>query len=298
MSAQRGAASQRSVQAAAGWRTGRQAARRWQYAAAYLVVGLMSAAFLFPFFWMLSTSLKPDTQLFVWPPQWIPQPLRWDNFPKALNYIPFLQQMRNTLVISGLCVIGTVASCSLIAYGFARIDWPGRNIIFLAYLSTIMLPYQVTLIPLFITFRNLHWVGTFLPLTVPSFFGNAFYVFLLRQFFLTIPHELGEAARIDGAGEWRIFQGIVLPLAKPALASVALFTFLYTYTDFLGPLIYLNDAATYTLSLGLAAFKNAFSAEWQLMMAASVMMTLPVIGLFFLTQRTFIQGITLGGIKG
>jgi multiple sugar transport system permease protein len=141
-------------------------------------------------------------------------------------------------------------------------------------------------------------VGTFLPLTVPSFFGNAFYVFLLRQFFMTIPIELSEAARIDGAGEWRIFRSIVLTLSKPALASVALFTFLFTYTDFLGPLIYLNDASTYTLSLGLEFFKNAFSAEWQLMMAASVTMTLPVIALFFLTQRTFIQGITLTGIKG
>lgn len=193
---------------------------------------------------------------------------------------------------------GTVLSCAFIAYGFARIRWPGRNIIFLIYLSTIMLPAQVTLIPLYLIFRDLGWVGTMLPLVVPHFFGNALYVFLLRQFLLTIPLELSDAAKIDGASELGILWHIMIPLMRPALAVVALFTFVQTYRDFLGPLIYLQNQQDWTISLGLKLFQNMYGAQWQLMMAASTLAMLPTIVLFFFTQKTFVRGIALTGLKG
>ena len=206
--------------------------------------------------------------------------------------------MWNTIAISGLTVLGTVLSCTFIAYGFARLQWPGRNIIFLIYLSTIMLPSQVTLIPLYLIFRDLGWVGTFLPLVVPHFFGSALYVFLLRQFLLTIPQELSDAARIDGASELGILWYVMIPLMRPALAVVALFTFVQTYRDFLGPLIYLQNQQDWTISLGLKLFQNMYGAQWQLMMAASTLAMLPTIVLFFFTQKTFVRGIALTGLKG
>jgi multiple sugar transport system permease protein len=206
--------------------------------------------------------------------------------------------MANTLLICVLAIVGTVTSCSLIAYGFARVRWPGRNTVFIVYLSTIMLPAQVTMIPLYIVFRQIGWIGTIWPLVVPAFFGNALYVFLLRQFFMTIPNELTDAARIDGASELGIFRRIMLPLLKPALATVALFTFVATYRDFLGPLIYLTEQNQWTISLGLKMFQNMYGAQWQLMMAAATLTMIPTVILFFLTQRTFIEGIALTGIKG
>jgi multiple sugar transport system permease protein len=206
--------------------------------------------------------------------------------------------MWNTLVIAGLTVAGTVASSAIVAYGFARLRWPGRNLIFLIYLSTIMLPFQVTMIPLYVLFKTLGWTGTILPLVVPAFFGNVFYVFLLRQFYMTIPLELSEAARVDGSSELRTFWSIILPLTKPALIAVALFTFLASYKDFLGPLIYLNNQEQWTISLGLNMFKNQYGAQWQLMMAASTVALLPIIVLFFFAQRTFVEGITMTGVKG
>jgi multiple sugar transport system permease protein len=236
----------------------------------------------------------------------------------CILYIPFWSYIFNTVLISGLTIIGTVISCSLIAYGFARIQWPGRNAVFLAYLSTIMLPGQVTMIPLYIfwrrvnlglqdieiVYRYVYWyplaafLVAILPLVVPAFFGNALYVFLLRQFFLTIPNELSDAARIDGASELGIFARIMVPLLKPALATVALFTFVNSYRDYLGPLIYLQDQSQWTISLGLKMFQNMYGAQWQLMMAAATLTMIPTVILFFLTQRTFIEGITLTGIKG
>ena len=255
-------------------------------------------SFLMPFLWMLSTSLKVDTQIFVYPPIWIPNPFAWGNYPKALNYIPYLKYLTNTLEISALSMIGVVASSSLVAYSLARLKWPGRDALFVLTLSTMMLPYAVTLIPLFIVFRTLGWVNTFLPLIVPHYFGSAFFIFLLRQFFLTIPNDLSDAGRIDGATELGIFWRIVLPLTKPALATVALLQFLGSYRDFMGPLIYLTDESMYTLSIGLTMYSSMHSTEWGLLMAASVVMTAPIIVLFFFTQRTFVQGITLTGIKG
>ncbi|MCD6291700.1 MAG: carbohydrate ABC transporter permease [Anaerolineae bacterium] len=264
----------------------------------HLLLLPLSIVYMIPFFWMLSTALKTDQQVMAWPPVWIPHPIAWDNFPKAIQFFPFWLFLKNTLIIAVFGVIGIVISSSLVAYSLARIHWPGRDILFGITVATMMLPYHVTMIPLFIVFKNLGWINTFLPLIVPAWFGGAFYIFLLRQFFMTIPQELSDAARIDGASELRSYLQIVLPLAKPALATVALFEFLGRWRDFLGPLIYLQDQKKYTISLGLSYFRLEHGTEWQLLMAASLTLTIPIIILFFFTQRTFIQGITLTGIKG
>lgn len=275
--------------------TARQLLRGAVQHATLIALGLL---FLAPLLWMVSSSLKANDQLFVPQPIWFPSPPRWENYPKALTYIPFLTYLGNTLLICTLAVVGSLISCSLVAYGFARIDWPGRDLLFFALLATMMLPAQVTMIPSFLLFRWLGWYGTYKPLIVPAFLGNAFLIFLLRQFFLSIPKELSEAARIDGASEFTTFARVILPLAKPALATVALFTFLFHWNDFLGPLIYLNDQSQYTLALGLQQFLNAYRSEWGLLMAASTVVTGPIILLFFFTQRTFIQGIAMTGTKG
>src|SRR5688572_82200 len=243
-----------------------------------LALGIL---FALPFYWLVSTALKPDEQLFKIPPVWIPEPPQWGNFPKALTYIPFAQYTWNTLKIAGLNVLGILFSCSLVAYSLAKIPWRGRNLVFLSLLATMILPAQVTLIPTFSIFKTLGWIGTILPLVVPSFFGGAFSIFLLRQFFMTIPTELSDAARIDGCSEFDIYRRIMLPLSKPALATVGLFTFIASWNDFLGPLMYLTDERTYTLSLGLQRFVSQHGAEWSLLMAASTVMTLPIIILFF-----------------
>lgn len=254
--------------------------------------------FALPFYWLVSTSLKPDAQILAMPPVWVPHPVRWDNFPRALRYVPFLLYTWNTLRICALNVVGTVVSCSLVAYSLAKIRWRGREAVFYSLLATMILPGQVTMIPTFTIFKWLHWIGTILPLTVPSFFGNGFFIFLLRQFFLTIPSELSDAARIDGCSEWSILTRVVMPLARPALATVGLFTFIGCWNDFLGPLLYLNDESAYTLAIGLQRFVSQHGAEWSMLMAASTVMTLPIVVIFFFAQRTFIQGVTLTGIKG
>ena len=247
---------------------------------------------------MLSTSLKSNPQLYVYPPILWPVPAHWENYPKAVSYIDFFLYLRNTLIIALSSTIGALISCSLVAYSLARIPWPGRNVLFIVTIATLMLPFQVTLIPLFLVYKNLGWVGDFRPLIIPQFFGGALYIFLLRQFFMTIPMELSEAARIDGANELRIYWTIILPLAKPALATVAIFEFIARWRDYLGPLIYLNDQNLYTLSLGIYEYRSQYGAEWALLMAASVLITLPIVLLFFFLQKTFVQGIALTGIKG
>jgi len=254
--------------------------------------------FLLPFFWMVSTSLKTDEQLFIIPPQWIPNPIVFGHYKEAVSRIPYLLYLKNTLIICIVNIIGVLFSSMLVAYGFSKIPWRGRDIFFIIMLSTLMLPYQVTMIPIFIVFRKINWVGTFKPLTIPSFFGNAFYIFLLRQFFMTIPLELSDAAKIDGAGDLNILLNIILPLAKPAIATIALFTFISNWNDFLGPLIYLNDASRYTISLGLQQFQSAYDTQWQNLMAATTISIIPIIVIFFLAQKTFVEGITLTGIKG
>lgn len=210
----------------------------------------------------------------------------------------FLLYLKNTLRICLLVVFGTLLSCSLVAYGLACVNWRGREVLFWIMLATMMLPGQVTMIPVFMTFKKLGWIGTILPLVVPSFLGNAFFIFLLRQFYRSIPPELAEAARIDGCSELGIWWRIMLPLSKPALAVVGLFTFIGTWNDFLGPLIYLIDNRQYTLSIGLAMFQGQYGGQWGEMMAMSTLMLLPIIILFFFTQKTFIQGVKMSGIKG
>lgn len=286
-----------SLKTRSGWRASRRRQILIVKWFAYIFCTVIGFAYIFPFYWMIVTALKTDQQIFQWPPTLLPPTPQWHNFIEATRYIPFWLYMKNTLVICLLTVIGTLLSCTMVAYGFSRIRWPGREVAFLVYLSTLMLPSQVTMIPLYIIFRKLGWVGTILPLVVPSFFGNAFFVFLLRQFMMTIPLELSDAAYIDGANELGILRHIMLPLIKPALTTVALFTFLGSYRDFLGPLIYLTEQAQWTISLGLQMFKNMYGAQWQLMMAASALTMLPTVVLFFFTQRTFIEGISMTGIK-
>src|SRR5215510_14060228 len=258
------------------WRQNRLVQNRIKKALAYIICTFMAIIYVFPLYWLIVTALKSDQEIFQSPPSFLPAVPQFQNFVTATNYIPFWRYMGNTFFIAIMCIIGTLLSCTLVAYGFARIRWPGRNIFFLIYLSTIMLPAQVTLIPLYTIYRQIGWVGTFLPLVVPSFFGNAFNVFLLRQFLLSIPTELSDAARIDGASELGILRYIMLPLMRPALAVVTLFTFVNVYRDFLGPLIYLSDQNQWTISLGLQMFKNMFGAQWQLMMAASTLAMLPI----------------------
>lgn len=224
--------------------------------------------------------------------------LHWENYWRAFEMMDFWQNLRNTLFICLAAVLGTVLSSSMVAYGLARIPWPGRNVLFVLVLATMMIPYQVTLIPLFAVYSKLGWVGGFKPLIVPYFLGVPFYVFLLRQFFRGIPEDLSAAARIDGCSEWGIYARVIMPLSKPALASAALFMFLFQWGDFLNPLIFLQDNRQYTLALALQQFQSQHESAWGPLMAMSTVITLPIIVLFFLTQRTFIQGITMSGLKG
>lgn len=224
--------------------------------------------------------------------------LEWKNYTKGLTFIPFFEELKNTVIISLLSVFGTILSCSLVAYGLAKIDWKGKNLLFMIVLSTMMLPSMVTMIPVFSIFVKLGWIDTYLPLVVPMFLGSPFYIFLLRQFFMGIPKELSEAAKLDGCSEFDIYRRIVMPLSKPALATVGLFTFMAAWNDFMGPLIYLVNESKYTLSLGLAMFTGQYGNEYGMLMAVSTVVTIPIIVLFFFTQKTFIQGMTMSGIKG
>ena len=261
-----------------------------------VLVGLL-IVFLGPFFWLVSTSLKTDRAMFRMPPQWVPNPVTVEHYQRAVTEFPALRYMGNTLIIVVFSTIGTLVSCSMAAYAFSRLRWPDRSLVFALLLATMMIPAQVTMIPVYVLFSKLHWVDTLLPLIVPAFFGNAFFIFLLRQFFLTIPEELLEAARLDGAGEWRVFWQIVLPLSKPALLTVTIFSVLRSWNDFLGPLIYLSSESKRTLALGLAHLQGVQGTEWGLLMAASMLMVLPAVALFFFAQRFFIEGIALTGTK-
>lgn len=257
----------------------------------------VGAFFLSPFLWMVSTSLKADDELFLWPPKWIPSTIVWSNYPDAIEYIPFFTYLGNSLLIALLATAGVLVSCPIVGYSLARIPWRGSKALFAATLAVMMIPGQVTMIPIFITFKQLGWVNTNIPLWLPAFFGAPFYIFLLRQFFMGLPKELEDAARIDGAGEFRIYAGIMLPLCRPALLTVALFQFMGNWTDYQGPLIYLSEESQYTMMLGVAAFRLQHGAEWQMMMATLVMITVPVILLYFFVQKAFIRGITFTGIK-
>ncbi|HHV93087.1 MAG TPA: carbohydrate ABC transporter permease [Firmicutes bacterium] len=265
-----------------------------------LYVLLIAGALLFtlPFLWMLSTSLKPEIEVFRFPPQWIPRPPKWSNYVEALTILPFDLFFRNTLTITVNNVIGNLVSCSLVAFGFARLESRFSNVLFILLLSTMMVPYQVTIIPMFVLFHRLGWVDTFKPLMVPPWLGYPFFIFILRQFFMTIPLELDDAARIDGCSTWRIYWNIILPLAKPALTTVAVLGFLGNWNDFMGPLIYISSQEKYTLAIGLTLFRGQYMSNIAYLMAASVATVMPVIIIFFFAQRYFIEGMTLTGLKG
>ncbi len=269
---------------------------RWLTLTTLVVVALIM---LTPFIWLVSSSLKTQVQIFSYPPVWIPDPIQWENYANALTYKPFGLYFVNTMKIVILNIIAVVFSSSFCAYGFARIRFPGRDFWFGIVMATLFLPYAILIVPSFIIFSRLGWIDTILPLTVPLFFGGgAFNIFLLRQFFRTIPEELADAARIDGSSEFGIYWRIMLPLSKPALVTVAIFTFLAAWNDLLGPIIYLRSPNNFTIAAGLASFRSTFDVSWDLQLAASTAMIVPVVVLFFLAQRYFIQGVVMSGLKG
>jgi multiple sugar transport system permease protein len=271
----------------------------------YVVLIGLTVTWVFPFYWMFTSAIKDDTQVYTIPPVLLPIPAHWNNFIDAWTHNNFTLYAFNSIVYYCIPVtVFTVISSVVVAYGFARVQWPGREILFFLCLATIMIPWQVTVVPLFITFKNLGWINTYRPLVVPALFGNAFFIFLLRQFFRTIPEDLSDAARIDGASEFGILLRIFLPLSAPALAVVALFRFLGAWNDYLGPLIYLNQEQYYPLALGIARLRNNITATgtaalaYPYLMAVSTIVVLPVLLLFFFAQRTFIEGISTTGVKG
>ncbi len=271
----------------------------WRQVLIYGLLAVASAAILLPFFWTVSSSLKPYGAGIRFPPEFIPSTLVWSNYPKVFELIPFFTFLKNSVFIAAIAVTGELLSASMVAYAFARLRFPGRNVLFLIVLATMMIPYPVTMVPTFILFKILNMVGTYLPLVLPPFFGPAFSIFMLRQFFLTINSELDEAAKVDGANELLIYWRIILPLAKPALATIAIFSFMGNWNDFMGPLIYLNDRDMYTLALGinyLRSFRGG--GDLAVQMAASVMFMTPCIILYFVAQKNIVQGIVTTGLKG
>jgi multiple sugar transport system permease protein len=263
----------------------------------YVLLSVVALLFLLPLYWMIASSLKPEYAVFAQPAVWWPALPRWQNYIEALTVLPFDQYTLNTLIIATGSVIGHVLSCTLVAYGFARLRAPGKQFLFILLLATLMLPYPVVMIPQYIIFSELNWVNSFRPLIVPTFFGNAFFIFLLRQFFLQIPVDLEDAARMDGANLLQIIWYVVVPISRSAIATVAIFTFQFAWNDFLAPLIYLQDQSHYTLMLGLSFFRSSFEVNWAYLMAASLSVAAPVLILFFFTQRAFVAGISLGGVK-
>ena len=282
------------------WKGGRQAQERATRLVSFAILVALSCLLLFPLAWMLSTSLKRASDVFTIPIQWIPNPVTWGNYPEAVRDFPFWTFLKNTTFYTVSDTILVLISSSVAAYAFARLRWRGRDVVFILMLATMMIPFPATMIPTYLIFKWLGWLNSFKPLILPDATASPFFVFLLRQFFLTIPMDLSEAAFVDGSGHLRIFARIVLPLTKPALLVVAIFSVTADWNNFLGPLIYLNDPSKYTLSLGLQWFQGTqwHGAHYELMMAAAMLMTLPMLILFFVAQRYFVQGITLTGIKG
>lgn len=265
----------------------------------YLVLAFFALVLALPLIWLVTTSLKTGAQTFLMPPKWIPDPIVWRNYSDAFLAVAFHEYFWNTIRIVFFATTGALLTASMAAYAFARLRFPYRGTLFILVLSTIMLPSIVTLIPTFIVFRTLGWIDTFLPLIVPLWFGGgAFNIFLFRQFFMTIPLELDEAARIDGASSLRIYWGIILPLSKPVLATIAVFAFIHNWNDFFEPLIYLQSPENWTMAIGLRGFRTLYHTEWNLMMAASTAMILPLLVLFFLAQRYFVSGIQMSGLAG
>ncbi len=285
----------------------RQTVRPWRNRRVQRVVGsvlghavmiALAIMFLIPLFWMLSTALKDRAQTWIFPPRWIPDPMVWSNFPRVFQVGPFLLFIRNTLIILFWNIVGQVLSTALVAYGFARLRFPGRDFLFMLMIATLMVPYQVTLIPTFLLFKAFRWIDTYLPLTVPAFTGSAFFIFLMRQYMMTIPLELDDAARIDGCNRLQVLLRILVPLCKPPLTLVVVFTFLGVWNDFLGPLIFLNESEKYTLAIGLSLLRGRVGTDYNLLMAAALMAVVPVLIIYFFAQRHIIGGIASVGLKG
>jgi len=281
------------------WRTPGGAARRL---AIYALLLIGSAAFALPFLWMVSTALKPPWQVMIFPPQWIPAEMWWPNFTDSWDTLDFGAFYRNTVFITVANIAGTLLSTSLVAFAFARLRFRGRGPLFLLLLSTMMLPSQVTLIPLYVLFSRLGWINTFLPLIVPVWLAGgstgAFNVFLLRQFFLTIPREMDDAAKIDGAGYFDIYARLVMPMSAPALGIIAIFTFTNNWNDFFNPLIYINTTDKYTVALALRFYQTRLDVQMGPLMAQSLVALIPVLALFFFAQKRYVQGIVITGVKG
>jgi len=264
----------------------------------YIVIIILALVFILPFFWLLLSSFKTSSDLFSHPPKWLPGKWVLDNYIQGFTGFPFLRYLKNTLIIIFFNIIGAVITNSFVAYGFSRIKWKGRNTVFYIVLMTMVLPFQVTMIPLFLMFQKLGWIGTFLPLIVPCFFGNAFFIFLLRQFLIGIPFEISESAKVDGASELTIYFRIIIPLSRPVLLTVGIFSFMNCWNDFIGPLVFLTDNKLYTLSIGVQQLMSVNDPRWPLLIAMGVAMTTPMLLIFFVLQKYFIEGIAFSGVKG
>lgn len=264
----------------------------------YVLLTIGALMMAIPFLWMLSTSLKTEGAVFAIPPQWIPDKFMWSNYIQAVKQAGLIEGLINTLIIVVPTVSIGLFSCSLAAYGFAQLEFPGRDKLFMVLLATMMIPGIVTMIPSYVIFNKLNWIDTYKPLMIPAMFGGAACVFFLRQYFKTLPKELMEAAKLDGLGEFGIFTKIALPLSKPAIATQAIFGFLGGYNDYMAPLIYLNSPDKFTLQLKLATFNGAYSSQWTLVMAGSVLALIPTVLLFFFAQKYFVEGIVMTGLKG
>lgn len=283
------------------WRPSRR--RMGSSALLYGLATLGAIGFGLPFFWTVASSLKTQSEIYTFPPVWLPAVPQWGNYALVFELAPFARFIVNTIIVTGLAMIGQVLSASVVAFGFTRFRFPGREALFSVLLATMMVPWQVTMVPQFLLFRWLGWINTFYPLIVPNYFGGgAFYIFLLRQFFLTIPRDFDEAARIDGATSVSIFWNIILPLSHPALATVVIFSFLDHWNSFMQPLIFLNDPKKFTVAIGLRYFNaSPFTGDQPreaVLMAASMITAAPCLALFFAAQQYFVKGIVMSGIKG
>ncbi|MDB4867981.1 MAG: carbohydrate transporter permease [Cohnella sp.] len=267
-------------------------------AGSHLGLSVLALICLIPFLWMLSTSLKTKQNMWLFPPQFWPVHPRWQNYIDAFSFAPFARYITNTLTLEFFIILGQVVSCTLIAYGFSRFKFRGREVLFFVMLATMLIPEQVTMIPLFLLFSKMNWVDTYLPLIVPAYFGNAFYVFLMRQYLMTIPKDLDEAAKIDGANELQILWRVLVPILRPSLTIIIVYTFTGVYNDFMGPLIYLNTPEKFTLAVGLANFVSSRGTEWNLLMSASTVVLVPLLLIYYVAQRNLIGGIASLGIKG
>jgi len=259
---------------------------------------LLGITFLMPLAWVVSTSLKLPGQVFITPIQWIPTEPKWDNYIEVFQRLPFHLFIRNSFFVSIMGTLGIVFSSLTVAFGLSRLRWPGRDFLFIVLLATMMLPGVVTMIPVFIIFKEIGWIGTFYPLWTPAWLGGAFYIFLMRQYMMTLPVELDEAAKIDGASSFRLLWQVIAPLCVPAIVTITIFAFLQHYNAFMEPLIYISDNEMFTLPLGLLWFKGRFGNFWHLVMAASMITIMPVILLFFFAQRYFMEGAQFTGLAG